>query len=219
MGSGLRALRAAGAVAALFASTHACADVLLFSGQFRFGGPETVSIQSPVPPAPLEAGVGQFVFFNQTTNSLLYTYCGELAQTSVQSSTFLPSTLAASYSAPVATLIDKLFTSAYAGVSNAVGSAAFQLALWEVIADPQSLNLGSGVFQATSAATGVMTQANAMLAGLATAPIGGYSYTVWRSDTEQDQISVAAIPEPSTYALFLAGLGMLLSIAIRRLRA
>lgn len=217
MASGLRATLFA--LVMSFTASHASADTLVFNGQFRFGGPEAVNILAPTPPAPLSAGAGEFIIFNQTANKTLFTYCVELAQLTVQTATYLPTSLTTAFTAPVATLIDKLFTSAYASVNNAVSSAAFQLALWEVIADPNSFNLSSGVFQVSASTAGVITQANAFLAGLATAKTGGFSYTVWRSEGAQDQISVSAIPEPSTYALLIAGLGMFAFIARRRFRA
>jgi hypothetical protein len=69
----------------------------------------------------------------------------------------------------------------------------------------------------TSAAAGVVAQANAYLTGAAGLAAGSYAtnrlYT-FSSETGQDLVT--AVPEPSTYALMLAGLAGIGFVARRR---
>ncbi|MBL8491002.1 MAG: PEP-CTERM sorting domain-containing protein [Rhodocyclaceae bacterium] len=44
----------------------------------------------------------------------------------------------------------------------------------------------------------------------------GFSYSSYRGDLTYGSVSVAAVPEPETYAMFLAGLGLIGAVARRR---
>lgn len=102
--------------------------------------------------------------------------------------------------------VDKLFNAAYDQVSDAVSAAAFQVALWEVVAESSGtfdLNNGSHYL-----ATGgdVTTLGNLFLAGMETAGTGRYEYTTY-VNSGQDQISVSEVPLPASALLLLGGLG------------
>ena len=123
-------------------------------------------------------------------------------------------------------LFNRLYTNYY-GASRAsnVNAAAFQLATWEITYDGDSaLNLAANTF--TLGSTGnaaAVTLAGTWLATLAAQNTGNWSFTVLDSATvhggqsaTQDLLVAIPVPEPSTYALLLAGLGMVGFIARRR---
>ena len=101
--------------------------------------------------------------------------------------------------------IDRLFTSAYASVNDRKSAAAFQVALWEIIAETATdLDVTSGNHSITN--RNIIGQAQSFLDGLQTASTGGYRYTIY-SNSGQDQISATAVPLPASAMLLLAGLG------------
>jgi hypothetical protein len=106
-------------------------------------------------------------------------------------------------------------------VDNSVKEAAFQIAAWEIAYEtqPGAYNLSNGVatFLGGSAdSSGALTLASTWLGNLTN---GGYPcVVVIESDGHQDMI-YAAVPEPQTYALFMAGLAAMTFVARRRGRA
>ncbi len=93
-------------------------------------------------------------------------------------------------------------------VANSVAEAAFQIAVWEIAYEKTSngyaLAGGDAVFSGGTAATsGALTLASTWLGSLGGA---GPEVQVLESGRQQDVI-FAPVPEPETYALFLAGLG------------
>ena len=119
-----------------------------------------------------------------------------------------------------------LFSSSYASLSSYDDKAAFQLAVWELVRESgTSFDVTAGSFHvvadgATSAA--VSTLANSFLAqALSYQGPAHYTLTKLTNDGLQDLITAtplaAAVPEPGTYAMFLAGLGVIGLLAGRRL--
>jgi hypothetical protein len=111
--------------------------------------------------------------------------------------------------------LSRLYTQAHTAiVGNSSNSAALQLAMWEVLFETSgSYDLAAGnVFAASSP---IRATATAWLTNL-----GSYSpdYVVsgYVSTSRQDVIVFAPVPEPGTYALLLAGLGMMGFIMRRR---
>lgn len=102
-------------------------------------------------------------------------------------------------------------------VNDAIEEAAFQIAVWEIAyeATGSPYNLSGGVASfagGTAATSGALTLATTWLTNLAS---GGPTITVMDSREHQD-IIFAPIPEPETYALFMAGLAAVGFMARRR---
>lgn len=113
--------------------------------------------------------------------------------------------------------VDRLFTSAYTAVTDAVTAAGFQVALWEIVEDTVTgLDLTTGNFSAVDAAgyDGVVAQAQSFIDGLGTAGTGGYNLSFLASPTSQDFVTAdpipfAPVPLPASGLLLLAS-GLLL---------
>ena len=118
-----------------------------------------------------------------------------------------------------------LFSTAYAGLTTYNDKAAFQLAVWETVLETgSSLNVNTGSFKVLGDDANniaVSALANSFLAqALAYNGPAHYSLTKLTNAGLQDLItatSIAAVPEPETYALFLGGLGVMGLLARRRL--
>lgn len=121
-----------------------------------------------------------------------------------------------------ATDVNKLFTNWYGSATTEAKSTAFQLALWEIIYESGAYDVGTGTFTAKSLPNGSATaaiyaDANNMLSNLGTL---GSTYTqvdVYQSTTKQDFTTISVVPEPESYALAVAGLGVV-GFAMRRRR-
>jgi len=115
--------------------------------------------------------------------------------------------------------VSNLYSQNYASsIGNSTSAAAFQLALWDLAKDDGNLTTGS--VQATASTnSAVLNLANSMISGAKSGPGSSpYSFTVYTSPTAQDYVvaSVTPVPEPETYAMLLAGLGLIGGIARRR---
>lgn len=113
--------------------------------------------------------------------------------------------------------ITALYNEAYAGSLGGNGTAAaMQLALWEVANDNGILSSG-GVRTVAGTDAGLTSGAQALLSNLgAFAGPSQYSLTLYTSSSNQDYLVASPVPEPETYAMMLAGLGMLGFAARRR---
>lgn len=119
--------------------------------------------------------------------------------------------------------VTKLYSQSYASTSgNNVNSAAFQLALWELAKDDGVLTTGA-VHTTSSTNASVVAAANNMISNVKTGVAGStsYSFNLYTSSTKQDFLvasvaSVSPVPEPNTYALMIAGLGLIGFTASRR---
>ena len=103
-------------------------------------------------------------------------------------------------------------------VNNALTEAAFQIAVWEIAYENtgNAYNLASGAATfagGTAASSGALALASSWLTNLA---FGGPSITVLESRLHQDVIFAHPVPEPETYALFMAGLAALSFMTRRR---
>jgi hypothetical protein len=110
--------------------------------------------------------------------------------------------------------VSKLFTSHYADVTSAKASAAFQLALWEILYEQKgAYDVNSGGLKVV-ADSGARRLANDWLGSLGS--VQGYSIQRVYSGKLQDFLVATPVPEPATYALALAALGTLGVYAHRR---
>lgn len=117
--------------------------------------------------------------------------------------------------------IDYSGSGALTGTSKTT-ALSFQLALWELIADDG--NLASGVLSAVLADNGTKAQAviggaAAMLAKAQDQSIAiteKYRFTTYAATGSQTVVTVSAVPEPSSLAMFGLGLAALGIVARRR---
>jgi len=130
-----------------------------------------------------------------------------------------------SFSGTQAQNLQGLFSSSYATLSTYNQKAAFQLAVWELVRETSgTFSVGAGSFHVLgddAAAAAVSTLANSFLAqALSYSGSAHYSLTKLTNNGLQDLVvatAVTAVPEPESYALFLAGLGAIGMLARRRL--
>ncbi len=135
------------------------------------------------------------------------------------------SSYTASFTAAPSASVQKLFDLYYGNASTTDSAAApFALALQELLLETSgSYSLASGAYQRiglSAADTQAVASANALLAGLAAAPDATTHLQLvsFESASSQDFIgAVTPVPEPETYALLLAGLGVI-GLAMRRRR-
>ena len=121
--------------------------------------------------------------------------------------------------------LGRLATESYSLVSghdsSNVNSAAFQLAIWEIVTENAGgYDLYSGNFKA-SAGNGATALAQSWLDGLPTTST--YSASIWSMQNNgpsgwgpQDVAVFAPIPEPETYAMLLAGIGLMGGVVVSR---
>lgn len=159
---------------------------------------------------------------DSTVPATFDTYCVDLAQ-SVRSNTNTTydviSMTEAGYSTERQNLLTQLWGAYKAGIDTKEESAAFQLAIWEILYDT-NLNTNSGPFKVNSSST-LRTAAQTLVtaaSNLAGNPVGpaAFELVVLRSDSAQDQIT--AIPVPSAGTVALAGAGLLLAAPRRKAR-
>jgi len=135
-------------------------------------------------------------------------------------------TLPTSFSQKAADDLARLYTNHHSAVdsksSTGANESAFQLAVWEIVNERSgTYSLGNGNFRATG--TGSSTAA-IWLSELATPSASKYSANIWTVQMTlstgkgyaQDVVVFSPVPEPETYAMLLAGLGLLSFTAKRR---
>jgi hypothetical protein len=113
--------------------------------------------------------------------------------------------------------VGRLFSGRSAEVDTAVEEAAFQIALWEIryeaSGNPFDTTAGAAVF--FDYGDDARSLAQTYLDGLAGYG-NNYEVRVLTSGYNQDVVFAAPVPEPSTYALMLAGLAAVGFMARRR---
>ena len=224
---------------AAFASSALCALAALPAQaspyNFQFDGyhtapPQSVSFASSTPAVSgtFNAGASNFTATDLAapfTVESLIAYCVEITQPlgSIVNN-YVPVALSASgLSAAQQTAIGQLYSHGtnYAGSLVAAGaSAAFQLALWEIVNETSgSFDLANGSFRDLTGGTIGATAAGMLSTLAATAIDPNLQFTIWSSPTHQNFLQVTTrsthVPEPSTLALLGMGLA---AAALRRRR-
>ena len=114
--------------------------------------------------------------------------------------------------APVGALIDRLFNSAFARVTDGKTAAGFQIALWEIIAETgNTIDVTGGNHRVETSAAAITAQG--FLNGLPGASMGRYRYAIY-TNSGQNQISAISVTLPASAFLLLGGLAGL--AALRR---
>lgn len=129
------------------------------------------------------------------------------------------STLSPPFTGSQSGWVSNLYSQSYASTNGSgTNSAAFQLALWELANDDGVLNTGS--VRATSPSGTTEALAASMINNAKTGAAGSnhYSFTLYTNAQYQDYLvaSVTPVPEPESYAMLLAGLGLMGAVVRRR---
>ena len=211
----MRRLISASLVSVCFAlcSSQALADTVNLSNWTN--GYANVSVHNSTDNHSYSGAAGGF---SGTLNGNAFqTYCVDLYQTfnwntnySNYGAVALPGTIAQD--------LGRLYTSHLADVNNGDTAAAFQVAAWEIMYETggAGYSLSAGNFTENGNAT-VHGIAQGYLDTLGSSSV----YTVQKlaSPTNQDFILTSAVPEPSSYAMLGAGLGLLGFMARRKQRS
>jgi hypothetical protein len=210
------------AACALTVSLQAHADSALFTG-FAHGS-ESVNFKLTAPDAAVlaQGGTSAGGFLTSFNGgSSFETYCVDLFQHIAFGQTYTdygaPGTSHVFANSHAYTDLGRLYATAGV-VDNSVKEAAFQIAVWEIAyetkAGPYDLGGGSATFTGGSAgSSGALTLASSWLLGLTN---GAHPDIVVTESREHQDMIYAPVPEPQTYALFMAGLAAMGFVARRR---
>jgi len=209
---------AAVAVSAAFAAP-ALADTVQLNS-WTFGGPSSVSVGTP----NYSGGAGKFSGF--LNSNAFETFCAELTQTFNLGGTYTDYSVvggATAWGSTTSTALDRVlsFVASAPGtwLHNADTSAAVQSAVWEVLNETSgSYGFTTGTFKASSSSTGTqlaLNNLNAQWGNIATQAITVHADKLFSKD-HQDFLVITAVPEPETYAMLLAGLGIVGAVGRRR---
>lgn len=219
---------AAVAVSAALAAPALAADTVKLAG-FTYNPAASVTLtDSSNSLKNYSGGAGQF--YGTLNGASFATYCTELLQTfnwnqsNAALNTYSVVSGITAWGAAKSTAMDQLMSYAFtAGLpTNADTSAAVQSAIWEVLNEtnttsPYSFNTGNLLISATPSSS---TQAALTSMNLVLANLGSYAITQHvdqlHNGTQQDFLVMAPVPEPESYAMLLAGLGIVGAVARRR---
>ena len=231
------------AASLVFVATCAQASETVNLTGFTYSSPKNVNVQIDPPgffnfPKNYSVSAGQFT---GTLNGASFTtYCLDLEENFSFNTTYSDYNIVA-LDSKKALDIGKLMTKWGGTVDNAHESAAFQVALWEIMYDTGSNYdlTGSffhpaGVFSETSGNDGIRSLAQSYLSDLGAVTsfqvsllqsvdhyVGQGRHKTFVPGTQDFLVAtptVTPVPEPSTYALMLAGLAGVGFVARRRAR-
>lgn len=149
-------------------------------------------------------------------NDGLSAFCIQIDTTLKSSASYTVQSGLGGFSSTQQDRIDRLFSNYHALSQDGPGnSAAFQLALWEIINESDdALSLSGGTFSSTGF-SGARATANAWLSDLGDSS-GAYEYYVFTAGDSQNLLTARPVPEPAMIALLGAGLLAVAAVRVRR---
>ena len=197
------------------AVTHASADTVKIDG-FTFASPKPVTVSSP----SYSGVAGEFS--GELNGASFMTFCSDLFQSFAFGVTYTDYGVVngvTAFGAQKSSDLNRAFSAFLAGgfPADATQSTVAQAIVWEIIYETgPSYGFGSGSFTATSTDAG--TQAALAAYNWAALPSQAITHYVdqLHSGRTQDFVVVRPVPEPSTYALMLAGIAGIGFVARRR---
>ena len=205
------------AAACILSAGGARAETVLFSNFANGSSSVGYTLGGANPAASGRASAGGFLT-SVNGGASFVSYCVDLYQYisfgTPYADYYTPAPALAFNNASAYTDLSRLYARA-GSLGGAVGQAAFQVAVWEIVyektGNAYALNSGDARFDASAEVTALASD------WLSSLGPNGPAIGVLASRGEQDVI-FAPVPEPETYALMLAGLGAIGAWARRRQR-
>lgn len=198
----------AGAMLAL-AAGPASADLITVTGFSQPTNPTTVHINSVNPAEAAYVYAGGFKTTDGTNTFV--SWCVDILQNTYFGNPSNDYTLVDASNVPQigaarANALGALATGYLGQVNNATTSAAFQLAVWEIVFETAGnpYNLGAGNFSVWGASDASIATAQTWLSNLP--GTSTYTVSVWQSPTRQDLAVFTTVPEPATFGLLALGI-------------
>lgn len=212
------------AAAALWASSSAMA-LNTIDIQFSSAQPTQVALSTS---GTDDYDTGALQYTTRSGKSFL-AFCVELAQDHSEAADGFQTFTVGSFSGRQASALQGLFSTSFAGAQSATQQAAFQTAVWEITHETSnvfSVSSKNGSFSFESLTNGTAGDNSAFVSlvnGYLNSAVnynGPARYTIEKlsSGSFQDLVVATPVPEPSSYALMLAGLAAIGFLATRRRR-
>ncbi|MCC5885017.1 MAG: PEP-CTERM sorting domain-containing protein [Gammaproteobacteria bacterium] len=184
-----------------------------------------ISLQSPAVSTGVKAGEFSFDVSNDLSGLFgdeLLGFCIDVTNTLKNGSYTVQAIEDSSFNA-VAGWLGNLFDTHYDSISNGAQSAAFQLAIWEIIYDAGNFDLGTGNFRASNFSTAIGIAEDTFLDGLQNQISSQYQFYVLLPDNPTNNQAILTwkpkpVPEPGSLALIALGLLLVLGLRQRRLQ-
>jgi len=220
----LLALATAAALAALAPAAASAATQVKLTGYSFAQGSKTGTLHYAGSPFNNGGvGIGAFAltgsYVGSNAPAAFHTYCVDIFHALSVPGIYDLVPLSQMYTGVRATNINKILANTNA--TNADQSAAVQLALWEVAFETgPTFNVSSGAFYVDGGnSAAARTLANTYLSNLGTWQVSTtQTARLLYSPTRQSQVYLAPVPEASTWAMMIAGMGIAGSAMRRRKR-